>query len=245
LTKELPNGWVWTTIDRVAAVQGGIQKQQKRRPVHNRYPFLRVANVGRGTLDLGEVHEVELFDGEIERFALSVGDLLVVEGNGSADQLGRAAMWHGQIQDCVHQNHLIRIRPSAILDPSFLQYLWNSSVVSTQLKKLASSTSGLHTLSTAKIKRVEIPLPPLAEQHRIVEILEDHLSRLDAGSQAIIASSRRLIRLRTRLMSAITSQPHSSMTSTTIGAIAQQVRNGISISRREFPLDRICRLTHF
>jgi type I restriction enzyme, S subunit len=178
---RLPDGWAWTTLDQVALVQGGIQKQQKRRPVENRFPFLRVANVGRGSLDLGEIHEIELFDGELERFALTFGDLLVVEGNGSPDQLGRAAMWRGQIQNCVHQNHLIRVRPSSALNPTFLLYLWNSPEVSDQLLQVASSTSGLHTLSTAKLKRVEISLPPLAEQRRIVEALEDHLSRLDAA----------------------------------------------------------------
>ncbi len=95
-------------------------------------------------------------------------------------------MWRGQIKECVHQNHLIRVRPSSALDPSFLQYLWNSPVVTTQLRQVASSTSGLHTLSTAKLKRVEIPLPPLAEQRRIVEALEDHLSRLDAANHYVV-----------------------------------------------------------
>ncbi|MEV0348654.1 restriction endonuclease subunit S [Nonomuraea sp. NPDC050680] len=185
MNEALPDGWVWTTLDKVALIQGGIQKQQKRRPVHNRYPFLRVANIGRGSLDLDVIHEIELFDGELDRFMLEFGDLLVVEGNGSADQLGRAAMWRNEIQKCVHQNHLIRVRPSSLLDPSFLQYLWNSPVVTQQLRRVASSTSGLHTLSTAKLKRIEIPLPPFAEQLRIVEILEDHLSRLDAANRYI------------------------------------------------------------
>ena len=197
---ELPDGWVRTTLDQVALVQGGIQKQQKRRPVKNRFPFLRVANVGRGSLDLTEIHEIELFDGELERFALNYGDLLVVEGNGSPDQLGRAAMWRGQIQNCVHQNHLIRVRPSSALDPTFLQYLWNSPEVADQLKRVASSTSGLHTLSTAKLKRVEISLPPLAEQRRIVEALEDHLSRLDVGRRSLASASARMRSLRKSLL---------------------------------------------
>jgi type I restriction enzyme S subunit len=70
-------------LDSVATVQGGIQKQPRRRPILNKYPFLRVANVARGRLDLGEIHEVELFDGELARYHLEVGDLLVVEGNGA------------------------------------------------------------------------------------------------------------------------------------------------------------------
>jgi type I restriction enzyme S subunit len=93
---DLPSGWEWIDAGSITQVQGGIQKQPKRRPVANSFPFLRVANVLRGRLDLGDVHEIELFDGEIERYRLQPGDLLVVEGNGSPDQIGRAAQWHGE-----------------------------------------------------------------------------------------------------------------------------------------------------
>ena len=113
-------------IGDLAEVSGGIQKQPKRRPRENRYPFLRVANVGRGHLDLSDVHEIELFEGEIDRFRLSKGDMLVVEGNGSVNQIGRAALWDGQIEDCVHQNHLIRVRPGEGLLPQYLALCWNA-----------------------------------------------------------------------------------------------------------------------
>jgi len=67
----------------VAQVQGGIQKQPKRTPKENAYPFLRVANVLRNRLDLAEIHMVELFGDELEKLRLQSGDLLIIEGNGS------------------------------------------------------------------------------------------------------------------------------------------------------------------
>ncbi|WP_329364683.1 restriction endonuclease subunit S [Streptomyces sp. NBC_01483] len=179
---------------------GGIQKQAKRRPVKNKFPFLRVANVGRGRLDLGDVHEVELFEGELERFRLKCGDLLVVEGNGSPDQVGRAATWHGAIKDAVHQNHLIKVRPTSAIDPKFLELLWNSPDIASQLLRVAQSTSGLYTLSTSKLNRVEFALPPLAEQRRIVEALEEQLSRLDSGIATLRLARRRLDGLRKRIL---------------------------------------------
>ncbi len=109
---------------------------------------------------LAEIHEVELFEGELDRYRLRTGDLLVVEGNGSAEQIGRAAMWRDEIADCVHQNHLIRVRPGGELDPCYLELVWNAPVIAEQLRHVASSTSGLHTLSTAKVKSVQIPVPP-------------------------------------------------------------------------------------
>lgn len=181
----LPSGWAQVRLDEIAEVQGGIQKQQKRRPVQNKFPFLRVANVASGSLDLREVHEVELFEGELERFALRPGDLLVVEGNGSVSQIGRAARWKGEIDSCVHQNHLIRVRPGPAVSAEFLELLWNSPEISEQIRSVAASTSGLHTLSTAKLKRVCIFLPPLEEQKRIVSALEEQLPRLDSAGRTL------------------------------------------------------------
>lgn len=114
-----------TMIGDMCDVRTGIQKQPSRRPKKNSYPFLRVANVPRGGLHLADVHQVELFKGEIDRYRLRSGDLLVVEGNGSPDQIGRAAIWREEIADCVHQNHLIRVRPGPLLDAKYLELIWN------------------------------------------------------------------------------------------------------------------------
>src|SRR4051812_46932786 len=93
--RELPAGWCWAPVEQVANVQGGIQKQPKRAPGQNSRPFLRVANVLRNRLDLSEVHRIELFGDELSRLRLQVGDLLVVEGNGSKTEIGRSALWNG------------------------------------------------------------------------------------------------------------------------------------------------------
>lgn len=184
--------WPIVPLGEIAEIQGGIQKQPRRAPRDNAFPFLRVANVTAFGLDLDDVHETELFRGELDRFRLQRGDLLVVEGNGSASQIGRAAVWDGSIKDAVHQNHLIRVRPGPELDERYLGLLWNSSTIRDELSRVASSTSGLHTLSVTKLKRIVLTLPPIDEQRRIVEILEDHLSRLDAADSYLAASQSRL-----------------------------------------------------
>ena len=173
--------WTNVALADMADVQGGIQKQAKRHPTKNKYPFLRVANVARGRLILDEVHEVELFGNELERYRLRQGDLLVVEGNGSPDQIGRAAVWDDSIPDCVHQNHLIRVRPRDGLLPEYLGLAWNSPAVSSQVRSTAASTSGLYTLSTSKLKRIAIPYCSPDEQRRVVDLVEDQMSRLDAA----------------------------------------------------------------
>jgi type I restriction enzyme, S subunit len=107
---KLPHGWTWARIDEISEVQGGIQKTQLRRPVREHYPYLRVANVQRDALRLSEIERFELAPEELEKWRLAAGDLLIVEGNGSADEIGRCAVWNGSIDPCVYQNHLIRVR---------------------------------------------------------------------------------------------------------------------------------------
>jgi type I restriction enzyme S subunit len=90
---ELPGGWTWASLAQIAEIQGGIQKQPSRRPKKNVFPFLRVANVYRSRLELGEMHVIELFQGELDKLRLETGDLLIVEGNGSPSEIGRMAIW--------------------------------------------------------------------------------------------------------------------------------------------------------
>ena len=146
----------------------------------------------RGELLLDEVHQIELFDGELEKYRLQAGDLLVVEGNGSPQQIGRAACWVAEITDCVHQNHLIRVRPGPSLDPGYLALYWNAPHTALVLRDVASSTSGLYTLSTAKVKSIPIPLAPLPEQRRIAEEVDQQLEAYSRLEESIRRAMDRL-----------------------------------------------------
>lgn len=157
----------------VAAIQSGIQKQPKRTPRDNVRPFLRVANVTRDGLNLADIHYVQVVEGDDERYGLAAGDLLVVEGNGSASQIGRGAMWDASIPRAVHQNHLIRVRPRAGLLPAYLELIWNGPSIRETLSRVASSSSGLHTLSVSKLARLQIPVPPVPVQAQVVARLTE------------------------------------------------------------------------
>ena len=176
---ELPKGWVWASIDQISEIQGGIQKQPSRVPMLNKYPFLRVANVARGKLKLEEVHEIELFQGELQRLCLSNQDILIVEGNGSLTEIGRCAIWDGSIPNAVHQNHLIRIRPIGVAS-RFVEAWINSLDGIERLTKLAATTSGLYTLSVGKISKIPVPIAPFVEQVAAEYLLELRLSAVDS-----------------------------------------------------------------
>ena len=197
-----PSEWDVVTVGDIAEVSGGITKNPKRRPQANPIPFLRVANVQRDTLDLNDVHEVEVFEGELDKLRLRCGDLLVVEGNGSPDQIGRSAIWDGSIDPCVHQNHLIRVRPGAQVLPAYLNLFWNAPSSIATIRAVASSTSGLYTLSTGKVRSIPVVVPPLAAQEQIVAEVERQLSFLEALDRELLKACALGHSLRSSILSA-------------------------------------------
>src|SRR5690606_31877419 len=105
-----PKQWPLGTVGNVSEVQGGLQVTSARKKNPCEAPYLRVANVYRGFLDLTEVKTIRLTEAELARMLLEPSDLLVVEGHGNPDEIGRCALWDGSVDGCVHQNHLIRVR---------------------------------------------------------------------------------------------------------------------------------------
>ncbi|HFC9432531.1 hypothetical protein BC355_17745 [Vibrio cholerae] len=197
---ELPNGWVWSNIGETFLVTGGLQKTPKRTPVLNHYPYLAVANVQRGRLELDDLKRFEVTSEELERYRLMPGDLMVVEGNGSENEIGRCAIWSGEVQDCLHQNHLIKCRPLSLDLSSWVLQTLNSSFGIAVMKSLAVTSSGLYNLSVGKIRSIAFPLPPLKEQHRIVAKVDglmalcDQLkSRLQTSQQTQLALAEALV----------------------------------------------------
>src|SRR5205807_10273190 len=115
-------------------------------------------------LRLGCVEHIGVGDSGMAKPPVRAGDLLIVEGNGSQAQIGRLAIWNGAIDPCVHQNHLIKVRSIESRMPKWILH-WLQSPAGRQFVELvASSTSGLYTLSVNKVGDLPIALPPLAEQ---------------------------------------------------------------------------------
>jgi len=173
----LPEEWCWAYIGQLGQVIGGLTKNRKREQFELQLPYLRVANVYANELRLDDVTKIGVQERELERLLLETGDLLVVEGNGSPDQIGRLAVWDGSIDPCVHQNHLIKIRLIEKESGEFLMHWLGSMGGRNAILDVASSTSGLYTLSISKVEGLPVPLAPLEEMIEIETIVgEKHLA---------------------------------------------------------------------
>lgn len=163
----------YVALGSLSEVSYGIQKSPANRPGKNARPYLRVANVRKGYLDLSEIKEIDVTDQEMESYHLEPGDILFVEGNGSRAELGRVAIWNGEIPDCVHQNHLIKVRLDRTkLLPEFVMIWFNTEVGRNHFFLSAKTTSGLGTINSTEVRNAPIPIPPLDVQRAIVRQVE-------------------------------------------------------------------------
>jgi type I restriction enzyme S subunit len=175
-----------TTIEYVGDVQSGLTVNRSRSNAPIEVPYLRVANVLRGRLDLSEVKMLGASVTETNRTALRRNDLLVVEGHGNPEEIGRVALWDGSVNPCVHQNHLIRIRfdESKILPDFACSYL-NSVTGRRYLLRSAKTTSGLNTMNVSQVRSTPLIIPSLPIQQRFSHLFSA-IQRLKATHYAAL-----------------------------------------------------------
>ena len=160
-----PKGWPVSRVGDVADVQGGLQVTTARKDLPNEVPYLRVANVYRGFLNLSEIKTIRATDAEIARTKLVKDDLLVVEGHGNPAEIGRGALWDGSIVGCIHQNHIIRARfTSAKVVPLYACEYLNSPGGRRHLLRAGKTTTGLNTISVSEVRGTPVALPPIPLQ---------------------------------------------------------------------------------
>ena len=166
-------GWEKIQLQMVSKIQGGLTVTSKREINSIELPYLRVANVYRNTLELSNIKTIKVTKEEAERARLEKYDILIVEGHGNPNEIGRSSIWDGSISHCLHQNHLIRVRVGFNLSvPIYINYFINSSSGRQQMFKAGKTTSGLNTISTKIVKETLVNLPPLPLQNQFAKIVE-------------------------------------------------------------------------
>ncbi len=196
----LPEGWLWVRLDTLAHVQGGITKNSNRDTHNTRsVPYLGVANVQRGYLDLTKVKTIEATEEEIAALRLQYGDILFTEG-GDRDKLGRSCIWQNQLPECIHQNHVFRARlyTRRVL-PQIISWCANTYGKDWFLAH-GKQTTNLASISLRTLSRFPVVLIAEDEQEVIVREVERRLSMADKVEAALLASLSRADRLRQAIL---------------------------------------------
>lgn len=176
---DLPPGWCWTAIRAVGEVRLGRQRSPDRATGPHMRPYMRAANVTWRGISIEDVKEMDFSPEEFEIFALKPGDVLVGEASGSRLEVGKSAVWRGEIPGACFQNTLIRVRASEAILPEYLQKHLAHDVLRGALAEISKGI-GIHHLGVAGLAEWRIRLAPLAEQKRIADKLDALLARIDA-----------------------------------------------------------------
>ncbi|RBY80908.1 restriction endonuclease subunit S [Geodermatophilus sp. TF02-6] len=167
--------WPLVRLDEIAEVRLGRQRSPKNHVGHDMRPYLRAANVGWDGLLLDDVKAMNFTAAEMKTYRLEPGDLLLNEASGSRHEVGKPALWQGEIPDCAFQNTLLRVRPRKASSRFLLHYFRHTASKGGFAER--SRGVGIHHLGRDTLSSLPTPLPPVDEQKRIADIL-DHAESL-------------------------------------------------------------------
>lgn len=187
-SSDLPPGWVWADLGDIADVQLGKMLDGKRQTGEHPMHYLRNINVQWHRLDLDDLLTMDVDPEERQRYTVRTGDLLICEGG----EPGRCAIVTRAADGYAYQKALHRVRPSAGVSSEYLAYLFELMAGAGLLTPLLTGSTIRH-LPREKMLTVKIPLPPVAEQARIVSQLASHLSQLAAALDALGVIDERLV----------------------------------------------------
>jgi len=129
-------------------------------------PYVRAANITWDGWDLSDVKEMNFDERDFKRFKLQPGDVLINEGSGSADEVGKPAIWNGEVRNCCFQNTLIAVRPHATTS-EYLYFVLLNAALSRAFVDEARGVN-IHHIGRAGLAQFVIPVPPSEEQQQIV-----------------------------------------------------------------------------
>ena len=185
----------------VTTIASGATKGRKIDPKNAaEVPYLRVANVQDGFLNLDEIKTMTIRCGEKRKYALAPGDLVMTEG-GDSDKLGRAAVWNGELPYCAHQNHVFRVRPNRkFVLTDYLRDLVGSAYGKTYFLSVAKRTTGIASINKTQLGNFPVPIPTIELQHRHAKLTANVRCVADTADAAAGRATELCASLMSRLL---------------------------------------------
>lgn len=195
----------------LASITYGISKSPRNRPGRHSRPYLRVANVQDGYLDLSEIKYIDVSPAQTHLFELQAEDVLLCEANGTLANVARPAIWSNQVPGCVHQNHVLRVRANReSLLPVYLVAYMQTPPARGHFTRRAKTTTGLNTINSTDVKDMPIPVPPLPVQQSIADIwTAAGLERARLLKEAVRCEAKALFEAELRISGSLSPAPTS------------------------------------
>ena len=174
---EIPNSWEWCRIGSIFNHASGKQQSSNNKKVGTLKKYITTSNLYWDRFELDVLKEMYFTDEELKTCTAQKGDLLVCEGGAG---YGRSAIWSFDYDICL-QNHVHRLRPYVI---GICKYVYYIIYLLKESNRLASVGTAMPGLSANRLKEIMVPLPPLAEQKRIVAKIEELLPKVEEYGKA-------------------------------------------------------------
>jgi type I restriction enzyme, S subunit len=199
----LPEGWTWVTFNEVLTfLRNGISKKPDAEPGCGT-AILRISSVRAGALDLHDVRYLRDDGHEYDGFAVDGGDILLTRYNGTRDLVGVSAVVPEVSSRLLHPDKLIRAKVDrARANPKFVSFAVNTGLSRRFLEERIRTTAGQAGISGGDVRAVPLPLAPRAQQDLIVDEIEKHVTRIDAGVAALERGQANLKRYRASVLKA-------------------------------------------
>lgn len=162
-----PMAWPEVVLETLADIVSGITKGRKvKEQTLLEVPYMAVSNVKDGYIDWTTVKTILATEQEIEQYRLFPDDVLMTEG-GDPDKVGRGAIIKEPLENCIHQNHIFRVRldKEKILPAFFAEYLQHQKSKRYFLG-CAKQTTGIASINMKQLKALPVLLPPLDLQQQ-------------------------------------------------------------------------------
>ena len=200
IPRPLPKKWSWSTVRDLGSVQLGITRSPKREVGGQPTRYLRSANIGKDGLNIRSTVRMEISSSERQRFDLRPGDILVAEASGSSSQVGRSAIWRGEIEGCSYQNHIIRFR-SHVASPEYLDLVFKHYRYCGVFADRARGV-GIQHLGARRFASIPVPVPPQTDQEQIAKEAKRRLELSQAQAEAIRMSLSRIEMMESEILAA-------------------------------------------
>jgi type I restriction enzyme S subunit len=195
----LPSGWVWVRVEQIIAEQP--TNGRSATTVENGFPVLRLTAIQHGTINLSERKLGAITAKDATPFFVQEEDFFISRGNGSLHLVGRCGLVEQSPDLVIYPDTMIRLRViHSLCNNRYLRVVWESPLLRQQIEIAARTTAGIHKINQQDIKNFVFPLPPLAQQTRIVAEVEQRLSVIDAMEKAVTADLQRAARLRQAIL---------------------------------------------
>ncbi|WP_238368845.1 restriction endonuclease subunit S [Mesobacterium pallidum] len=182
---EIGQSYPSTQLKELAAIGSGVTKGRKLKDAETvDVPYLRVANVQDGYLNLDEIKTIAIKEPERDKYALQAGDLVLTEG-GDPDKLGRGALWEEQLPYCAHQNHVFRVRPdTSVVTSEYLKAVVGSAYGKAYFLSVAKQTTGIASINKTQLGQFPVPVPPMDLQVRFTQLVNAATEKAELAARA-------------------------------------------------------------